>query len=38
MKIILGNEHNYFPQDKYQGLSINTYTQMIAKMFKHKNI
>lgn len=38
VKIILGYKHNYFPQDKYQGLPINTYTQMIAKMLKHKNI
>lgn len=38
VKIILGNEHNYFPQDKYQGLPINTYTQMITKMLEHKNI
>ena len=38
VKIILSNEHNYFPQDKYQGLPINTYTQMITKMLEHKNI
>ena len=38
VKIILGNEHNYFPQDKYQGLPISTYTQMITRMLKHKNI
>lgn len=38
VKIILSDKHNYFPQDKYQGLPINTYTQMITKMFEHKNI
>ena len=38
VKIILSNEHNYFLQDKYQGLPINTYTLMITKMLKHKNI
>lgn len=38
VKIILSNKHNYFPQDRYQGLPINTYTQMITEMLKHKNI
>lgn len=38
VKILLSDEHNYFPTDQYQGLPINGYTTMIKKMFKHKNI
>lgn len=38
VKIILGNEHNYFPDDKYQGLPLNGYTSMIKSMLNHKNI
>lgn len=38
VKIVLGYEHNYFPEDKYQGLPINGYTDMIKKMLDHPNI
>lgn len=38
VKIILGYEHNYFPEDKYQGLPIDGYTKMIEAMLNHKNI
>lgn len=38
VKIVLGYEHNYFPEDKYQGLPVNGYTEMIKQMLKHKNI
>lgn len=38
VKIVLGYDHNYFPEDKYQGLPINGYTEMIKKMINHKNI
>lgn len=38
VKIVLGYQHNYFPEDKYQGLPIGGYTKMISKMLKHKNI
>ncbi len=38
VKIILSDKHNYFPQDRYQGLPINTYTRMITEMFNHKKI
>jgi len=38
VKIVLGYEHNYFPDDKYQGLPIDGYTEMIKKMVNHPNI
>lgn len=38
VKIILGYDHNYFPEDKYQGLPTEGYTAMIKKMVDHKNI
>lgn len=38
VKIILSEEHNYFPEDKYQGLPEVSYTDMINKMLKHPNI
>ncbi|XQP55422.1 MAG: UDP-galactopyranose mutase [Mycoplasmoidaceae bacterium] len=38
VKIILGYEHNYFPEDKYQGLPTDGYTSMIQKMLDHPNI
>jgi UDP-galactopyranose mutase len=36
--ITIGNNDNYFPTDKWQGIPINGFTNMIEKMFKHKNI
>ena len=38
VKIILGYDHNYFPEDKYQGLPVDGYTAMIKKMLDHPNI
>lgn len=38
VKIILGYEHNYFPEDKYQGLPNEGYTKMVEAMLNHKNI
>ena len=38
VKIILGYEHNYFPDDHWQGLPIDGYTKMIKNMVLHKNI
>jgi len=38
VKIVLGYEHNYFPDDKYQGLPILGYTDMIKRMVDHPNI
>lgn len=38
VKIVLSYEHNYFPEDKYQGLPIRGYTDMINKMLSHPNI
>ncbi|MCQ3915279.1 MAG: hypothetical protein MJ195_00555 [Mycoplasmoidaceae bacterium] len=38
VKLVLGYEHNYFPEDTYQGLPINGYTEMIKKMLNHPNI
>lgn len=38
VKIILSDLHNYFPDDKYQGLPCGGYTNMIKKMLHHKNI
>jgi len=38
VKIVLGYEHDYFPEDKYQGLPVNGYTDMIKKMLDHPNI
>ncbi|MCQ2748037.1 MAG: hypothetical protein MJ223_02100 [Mycoplasmoidaceae bacterium] len=38
VKIILGYNHNYFPNDKYQGLPTEGYTKMIEAMLRHPNI
>ncbi len=38
VKIVLGTEHNYFPDDRYQGLPKDGYTKMIQKMLSHRNI
>lgn len=38
VKIVLGYNHNYFPEDKYQGLPIDGYTKMIEAMLNHRNI
>lgn len=38
VKIILNYSHNYFPDDKYQGLPIGGYAAMIKKMLNHPNI
>ncbi|MBQ0045397.1 MAG: UDP-galactopyranose mutase, partial [Mycoplasma sp.] len=38
VKIVLSYEHNYFPEDKYQGLPSSGYTDMIKKMLDHPNI
>ena len=38
VKIVLGYQNNYFPNDKYQGLPIGGYTSLIKKMINHKNI
>lgn len=38
VKIVLGDEHNYFPDDKYQGLPVDGFTTMMEKMLDHKNI
>lgn len=38
VKIILGYQHNYFPEDKYQGLPTDGYTEMIKRMLNHPNI
>ncbi len=38
VKIILSDFNNYFPEDKFQGLPINGYTNMMKKIIKHKNI
>lgn len=38
VKIVLGYEHNYFPDDKYQGLPLNGYTAMIKNILNHPNI
>jgi UDP-galactopyranose mutase len=34
----LSYDSKYFPNDKYQGLPIKGYTDMINNMIKHKNI
>ncbi|MDR3163566.1 MAG: UDP-galactopyranose mutase [Mycoplasmataceae bacterium] len=36
--IHLDKSNNFFPRDKYQGVPIGGYTQMIRNMLKHKNI
>lgn len=38
VKIVLGYEHNYFPDDKYQGVPIGGYTSMIKNILNHINI
>lgn len=38
IKIVLSYEHNYFPDDKYQGLPVGGYTKFITKMINHPNI
>ncbi len=38
VKIVLSSEHNYFPDDKYQGLPIDGFTKMISRMLDHPNI
>ncbi|MCQ3908091.1 MAG: UDP-galactopyranose mutase [Mycoplasmoidaceae bacterium] len=38
VKIVLGYDHNYFPEDKYQGLPEKGYTDMINRMVTHSNI
>lgn len=38
VKINLNRIWNYFAQDKYQGLPINGYTEMLKKMVDHENI
>ena len=38
VKIILSNIDNYFPEDKFQGLPSDGYTNMMKNMIKHKNI
>lgn len=36
--ITIGYERSYFPNDKYQGLPINGYTNMIRSILNHENI
>jgi UDP-galactopyranose mutase len=31
-------QHNYFPNDKYQGMPIGGFTRMIKRMLDHKLI
>lgn len=38
VQIVLGYQHNYFPCDRWQGLPVDGYTEMIKKMIKHPNI
>ena len=38
VKIILSNVDNYFPEDKFQGLPSDGYTNMMKNMINHKNI
>lgn len=38
VKIVLGYEHNYFPDDKCQGLPVDGYTALIKKMLDNPNI
>lgn len=38
VKIVLSYNHNYFPEDRYQGLPSKGYTDMIKRMLNHKNI
>ena len=38
VKIILSNVYNYFPEDKFQGLPSDGYTNMMKNMINHKNI
>ena len=38
VKIVLNSDHNYFPDDKYQGLPTEGFTKMISKMLGHPNI
>ena len=38
VKIILSNINNYFPEDKFQGLPSDGYTNMMKNMINHKNI
>lgn len=38
VKICLSNNRSYFPDDIYQGLPTNGYTEMIKKIISHKNI
>ena len=38
VKIILSDFNNYFPEDKFQGLPIVGYTNMMKKIITHKNI
>lgn len=38
VKINLSNLDNYFPEDKFQGLPTDGYTNMMKRIIKHKNI
>ncbi len=38
VKICLSYNRSYFPDDKYQGLPVKGYTNMINKIINHKNI
>lgn len=38
VKINLNKVWNYFPNDKYQGLPINGYTELIKNIINHENI
>lgn len=38
VQIVLSYEHNYFPNDKWQGLPEDGYTEAIRRMVKHPNI